>query len=109
VPLAGVGVGTWIVLGSMVGGKLLGVVLFTETALRAGLARPAGITRTDVVVVGSVAGIGFTVALFFATAAFTPGPLLDQTKMGAVFSFGAALTTIALARVLGVGRFADQR
>ena len=39
--------------------------------------------------VGITAGIGFTVALFFATAAFPPGLLLDQVKMGALMSFVA--------------------
>jgi hypothetical protein len=36
------------------------------------------------------AGIGFTVSLFFATAAFPEGALPGQTKMGALFSFAAA-------------------
>jgi NhaA family Na+:H+ antiporter len=105
VPLAGIGAGTWIVLGAIAVGKPLGVLLFTEVALLAGLARPSGITRSDVAVVGCVAGIGFTVALFFATAAFPPGSLLDQTKMGALFSFGAAAVTLLAARLLRVGRF----
>ena len=51
------------------------------------------------------AGIGFTVALFFATAAFPPGPLLDQTKMGALFSLGCSLVAIAAGKLLRVGRF----
>jgi NhaA family Na+:H+ antiporter len=41
-------------------------------------------------VVGVAAAIGFTVALFFATAAFPAGTLLDQAKMGALLSFIAA-------------------
>jgi Na+:H+ antiporter, NhaA family len=105
VPFADIGPGTWIVLASIAIGKPLGIGLFTELAALSGLARPTGITRRDVIVVGFVAGIGFTVALFFATAAFPPGPLLDQTKMGALFSFGAALVTLIGARSLRVGRF----
>ena len=105
VPLAGVGPGSWIVLGSIMVGKPLGVGLFVEIARFIGLSRPPGISRRDIAVVGCVAGIGFTVALFFTTAAFPPGRLLDQTKMGAVFSFAAALLTIVAARVLRVGRF----
>ncbi len=50
----------------------------------------------------AVAGIGFTVALFFATAAFKPGPELDQTKMGALFSFIAAPLAIAIGRAVGL-------
>ena len=105
VPFAGIGPGTWIVLASLAIGKPLGVAVFTELALVSGLARPTGVSRRDVIVVGCAAGIGFTVALFFATAAFPPGPLLDQTKMGALFSFGASLLTVIAARFLRVGRF----
>jgi NhaA family Na+:H+ antiporter len=48
---------------------------------------------------GCAAGIGFTVALFFATAAFPPGPLLDQTKMGALMSIGAGALAFLVATV----------
>ena len=41
--------------------------------------------------VGCAAAIGFTVALFFATAAFPPGPLLDEAKLGALLSVSGAL------------------
>jgi NhaA family Na+:H+ antiporter len=51
-----------------------------------------------------IAGIGFTVALFFATAAFPPGDLLDQTKMGALLSFSAAAIAFAAAKALNVKR-----
>jgi NhaA family Na+:H+ antiporter len=107
VPLAGVGPGTWLVLGSIAAGKPLGVMLFVKIALVAGLTRPLGISWRDIAVVGCVAGIGFTVALFFATAAFPPGELLDQTKMGALFSFAAAGLTLVTARLLRVGRFSS--
>ena len=105
VPLAAVGPGSWIVLGSIMAGKPLGVGLFAEIAQFVGLSRPSGLSRRDIAVVGCVAGIGFTVALFFTTAAFPPGQLLDQTKMGALFSFAAAGLTIVAARALKVGRF----
>ena len=51
------------------------------------------------------AAIGFTVALFFATAAFPYGRLLDETKLGALLSGGAVLVGFAAARALRVGRF----
>lgn len=105
VPFAGVGPGSWIVLASIVAGKPLGVTVFVKMALAAGLTRPPGVGWRDLAVVGCVAGIGFTVALFFTTAAFPPGPLLDQTKMGALFSFAAAGLTLVAARFLRVGRF----
>ena len=61
-------------------------------AVRLGLRAPGGLSYRDATVVGVAAGIGFTVALFFATAAFRPGPLLDEAKMGALLSFLARLS-----------------
>ena len=105
VPMSAVGTGTWIVLTSILAGKPLGIVLATGLCVRGGLHKPVGVTWRDMIVLGIIAGIGFTVALFFATAAFPPGDALDQTKMGALLSFSASLLGIAAAAVLGVGRF----
>ncbi|MBI4886885.1 MAG: Na+/H+ antiporter NhaA [Acidobacteria bacterium] len=104
VPVSGVGPGTWTVLVAIVAGKPIGIVLSTALCVAAGLHKPAGVTWRDMTVLGIIAGIGFTVALFFATAAFPPGELLDQTKMGALLSFGASLLAMAAARVLRVER-----
>ena len=84
VPLSNTGAGTWIVLTSMLLGKPLGIVLFSALGLTMGLHHPAHLSWRDLIVLGCAAGIGFTVALFFATAAFPAGALLDQTKMGAL-------------------------
>jgi NhaA family Na+:H+ antiporter len=103
---AGVGVSsmgpaTWMVAGALVLGKPIGVMLLTLAALAGGLRRPGGMTYGDVAIVGLAAGIGFTVALFFATAAFQPGPILDEAKMGALLSFVAAPLAILCGRVAG--------
>ena len=58
----------------------------------------------DLFVLGCVAAIGFTVALFVAGVAFPPGPVQDAAKMGALFSFGAAGIAIAAGRLLRVER-----
>jgi Na+:H+ antiporter, NhaA family len=99
VPLSGVGPATWLVVGALIVGKPLGIVAMTFLAARAGLARPAGVGYGDVLVIGMTAGIGFTVALFFATAAFPPGAALDAAKMGALLSFLAAPLAIGAARL----------
>ena len=44
--------------------------------------------------------------LFFATAVFPDGPLLIETKMGAIATAAGALLALAAARLLWVGRFA---
>jgi NhaA family Na+:H+ antiporter len=65
-------------------GKQLGIFTFTVAAIGAGVARaPGGCSRTKLLGVSIVAGIGFTVALFIAGLAF-PGAagLLDEAKVG---------------------------
>lgn len=109
VPLAGVGHGTWVVLVAMLLGKPLGIGAATWLGRRVSLEIDPRISARDVLVAGAVASIGFTVALFFATAAFSTGELLEETKMGALLSFGAAPLSVGLAMALGVGRFALTR
>jgi NhaA family Na+:H+ antiporter len=67
-------------------GKQLGIFLFTVAAVSAGIARlPGGASRTKLLGVSIVAGIGFTVALFIAGLAFPGAPrLLDEAKLGIV-------------------------
>ena len=106
VSLAQIGTGTWIVVAALVAGKPLGVAAAAFAGTVVGSKLPASLTHRDLFVVGCTAGIGFTVALFFATAAFPEGDLLDQTKMGALFSFVAVPIAVLAAMVLRVGRFA---
>lgn len=104
VVLGNAGAGTWFVLISIVIGKPVGILGAAAVAKLAGLRLPKHVTWRDMTVVGIIAGVGFTVALFFATAAFPYGRLLDETKMGALLSFGAFFIGLAAARVLKVGR-----
>ena len=85
VPLGNVGTGTWLVLAGLLVGKPLGIILFAALGEGLfGLKLPEGMKYRDVLVMGVVAGIGFTVALFVASAAFPePGPIQDAAKMGA--------------------------
>ncbi len=108
VPLTSVGVGTWVVVVALLGGKPLGILAFTAAAAWAGLHRPSGVSWRDMLVVGISAAIGFTVSLFFATAAFPTGRFLSETKMGALLSFSAAGLGVIAARALKVGRFASE-
>lgn len=105
VAVSSVGAGTWIVLAALLVGKPLGILGFTLAAVWAGLQRPAGVTWRDLTVVGVAAAIGFTVSLFFATAAFPEGRALAETKMGALLSFGAAGLAPLAAWLLRAGRF----
>jgi NhaA family Na+:H+ antiporter len=64
-------------------GKPIGVMVFSWVAVRVGAAAlPSGVRWAGVLVVGLVAGIGFTMALFIAALAFPPGPLIEVAKLG---------------------------
>ena len=101
-----VGAGTWIVLSSLLIGKPIGIYLAVVLARATLAVVPPALSYRDLLVLGCTAGIGFTVALFFCTAAFPDGVLLEQTKMGALLSFGAAPLALMMAAALRVGRFA---
>jgi NhaA family Na+:H+ antiporter len=102
VPLSAVGSVTWIIMASLVLGKPIGIVGTTMISERLGFRRAPGLDYPSLITLGVAAGIGFTVALFFATAAFRPGAVLDEAKMGALFSFFAAFVAIAVGKVLRV-------
>jgi NhaA family Na+:H+ antiporter len=100
VPLAQIGPGTYYVLVALLLGKPMGILLFSRVAVLAGARLPRDLRTADVLTVGIAASIGFTVSLFFATAAFSEGPALAETKMGALLSFVAAPLALAASRVL---------
>ena len=106
VVLSSFGTGTGLVLAGLLIGKPVGITLFTWLGMKTlKLELPTGMGFRDLLTVGMVAGIGFTVALFVATAAFKPGdPELDPVKMGALGSFAAAFLAIIGARAMGIRR-----
>jgi NhaA family Na+:H+ antiporter len=104
VPFSGAGTATWIVLVSLLAGKPLGIAAAVWLAERVGFRRAGGLEWSAVAVLGITAGVGFTVALFFTTAAFPAGATLDQAKLGALLSVTAGAVALAAARLLpGVG------
>jgi NhaA family Na+:H+ antiporter len=94
-----IGPGTYYVLTALLLGKPLGILLFSGAARLLGARLPPGLRVGDLLVVGVAAAIGFTVSLFFATAAFPEGTALAETKMGALLSFVAAPVAVVLARI----------
>ena len=78
-------------------GKAVGVFGATWLAVRLGIGSlPAGVSWGQVVGVGLLAGIGFTVAIFVSSIAFNDAAIVDQAKMGV---FAASV----LAGVVGYG------
>jgi len=110
VELSTVGNGTTFVLIGLLVGKPLGIYAFTVIAMKLrGYQLPEGMDKSDLLVMGMIAGIGFTVSLFVAGVAFDEGPLLDASRLGALASFGSAVIAIAYARMRGVGRFSRSK
>ena len=103
VAFSSIGWVTYMVLLSLIVGKGVGVTLFSWVAARLGFPLPEGMAIRHLPVIGIIAGLGLTVALFVAGKAF-PGdsPFQEPGKMGAVFSIGAALVAYALGKLLHV-------
>jgi NhaA family Na+:H+ antiporter len=102
VPFAQIGPGTYYVLAALLVGKPIGILLFSGGARLMGARLPTALQVRDLLVVGTAAAIGFTVSLFFATAAFAEGNALAETKMGALLSFVAAPMALFVSRGLRV-------
>jgi NhaA family Na+:H+ antiporter len=100
VALADIGPMTWLILGSLVIGKTVGITLFGLGAVKLGFPLPDRMDTTQLVMAGYVAALGLTVALFVASAAFVDPVLLGQGKMGALFSGFVGLSAIAIGRML---------
>ena len=98
----------WVFLGVTIGlllGKPLGIFTASWAAVRLGFAAlPNGIKWSQVTVVGTVGGIGFTMALFIAQLAFPAGPLLETAKLAILCGsiLAGALAVILGRRILTV-------
>ena len=103
--LSAIGVPTLLVLTGLLVGKPAGILLFGWIAaypLKFGI--PHGMTTIDILIVGFIAAIGFTVALFVASVAFESGPIQDAAKMGALLSLSAAVIAIGVSRFFPIKR-----
>lgn len=109
------GAPTWIIFSSLLFGKTFGILLFAWVGTKFGLSLPKPMKLPQVVVLGCVAGIGFTVALFVTTVAIQSAPtdLLNQfkesgtsdmLKLGALLSFSAGPIAFLIARGIGLER-----
>jgi len=86
----------------LVAGKPLGVLLACWLTLRLRIGTlPMGLTLRHLVVLGVVAGVGFTMALFIAQLAFPDAKFLAAAKLGVLLASGAAAVIgLALGRLL---------
>ncbi len=99
-----------VVLGLVVG-KPIGIVAFSFFAVRLRLAsRPAGVSWRGLAVIGAVAGIGFTMAIFIAELAFAGSPVaLGAAKLGVLVASATAGVVAVLAGRILLREGADPR
>ncbi len=74
---------TFGVVAGLVGGKLIGIFLFSWLAIKIGWTRlPQEVTMPQIASVSLLAGIGFTMSIFIAGLAFTDAQYLLNAKIG---------------------------
>lgn len=108
VPLRALDSGTLSLPAAILVGKPLGLALGVGLARAIGLHLPHHVGWRELTVVALLSTIGFTMALFFATVAVGPGPVLSELKMGGLWTIAGALLAWGAAWLLGVGRFAGR-
>jgi len=70
------------VIAGLVLGKPLGIALFSYSAVKAGLcALPANVKWMQLLGIGMLGGIGFTMSIFIALLAFSDMQMIDQAKI----------------------------
>lgn len=93
---------TWIILIAIVLGKTVGISLFTYLALLLQFKLPEGMNKRDVIMAGLIGGMGLTVALFVAGAAFSDLNIQGSAKMGALFTAGVFIIAFLFSKTLGI-------
>ena len=103
VQLNGIGPLTLSIIGALVLGKTLGIGLFTMFAVKVlHIPLPRGMEMSDVWLLGFIAAIGLTVALFVAGEAFREQPvLMAEAKMGALLSVLVGVAAVAIGKTCG--------
>lgn len=102
VMFSGVGTATWLVLASLMIGKTVGITIMGYVGVLLGFPLPEKVGGKELLVIGLVAGLGLTVALFVAGEAFSDPATQGAAKMGALMSGGIALLALAAGRLFKI-------
>jgi Na+:H+ antiporter, NhaA family len=103
--LRGVDTGTWAVLTASVVGRPAGVLIAAVIAGATGVPSARLVQWRDLVVIALIGSVGLVFALFLSTSVFPVGPLLAETKLGAIATLVGGVIAVGAARLLRVGRF----
>jgi len=84
-----------IIAGCLVFGKCIGVPLMTWMSIKLGFAElPEGVTFSQIIGVGFLAGVGFTMSIFIANLAYIGNaPLINSAKIGILL--GSVVAAVA--------------
>ena len=93
---------SWIILSSLVIGKVLGISFFGILGDKMGFGLPQRMNYKSLVIAGLIAGLGLTVALFVSGEAYHQPFLQNSAKMGALFSLIVAPIAFFLGRFFKV-------
>ena len=102
----GADTGTWAVVVASLVGRPTGTLVAIGIATLAGLHLPRGTGWRDALVSALAAAPTLVFGVLFAVAVFPVGPLLVQTKLGAIATAIGLVPAFGAARLLRVGRFA---
>jgi Na+:H+ antiporter, NhaA family len=101
IELAAIGPTTFVMLGALWLGKLLGVLAATIAAgLFFGLRLPPGLTLRDLILIAFIMGIGFTMPALMLDPGLPGGAVREAARAGLALSLLAAPLSLVLARVL---------
>lgn len=97
---------TWVIFTALLVGKTGGIWLFCAVGNRFGLELPECLDLRQTVVLGMVAAVGFTVALFVTSVAIDTGKVPEQLggmlKLGALLSFAAGPLAMLVSKMMRV-------
>lgn len=101
--------GTWGVPIAVLAGRPAGILLAAGLAVACGMHLPYKVGWRELLVIGLVAGISFSVGLFMANELLAPGQMRIETSMGVLLTLLAAPLAVLAAKALHVGRFERAR
>jgi NhaA family Na+:H+ antiporter len=104
--LRGVDTGTWAIAAASLVGRPIGTLAAIGAATVIGLPLPRGTGWKEAVVAALASAPTAVFGVLFAVSIFPVGPLLVQTKLGAIATILGLLPAFVAARLLSVGRFA---
>lgn len=106
---SGIGKLTFMIAGSLILGKTLGIFIMGMLADKIGFSLPSCMSKRELFVMAVIAGAGLTVALFICDAAFTDAATIAAAKMGALFSIFAVPLGMILSKVMGTRSFKNMK